>query len=762
MKKRVSLLQAAIIIALTIACYIPAMRSGFIWDDPAFITENPLIQGHNGLSRIWWGTENPDYVPLTSTSFWVEWRMWKNNPAGYHVTNVLLHALSSVLIWQVLKRLRIRGAWLAALIFAIHPVCVESVAWVSERKNTLSMVFYVLSLMVYLKFEDHPRGIWYSLSVGVFLLALLSKVSVMMLPVVILLCALWQRGEITRKDLLRTIPFFILSFIFSLVTSLYYGIRGSHRFESIRIKIIPLGELLNRLAMAGKVVWFYIYKVLFPVNLMMPYPQWNANASHLVSFLPDLALIVSFIVFWHYRKTWGRPLLFGMGYFLVTLFPVLGFFKIHYRVFSPVADHLQYIAMIGIIALVTGGAVYLYDKSHMRMRQSIGITGTEAAHESLRTALAYGASVKIYQRLLFIASVLVVGTLGVMSWQQQHIYKDAETLWNDNLSRNPNSWVAYYNLGLIYFKKGLYDQAVSDYNKAIEINPADSEAYNNRGIVYFKKGLFDLAISDYNKALEINPVNAKAYNNRGIVYFKKGLYDLAVSDYTKALETSPADAEAYNNRGTVYRDKGWYDLAIFDYSKAIEIDPGLAEAYYNLGLIYFKKGLYDQAISDYNKALEINPADSETYNNRGIVYFKKGLFDLAISDYTKALEINPVNAKAYNNRGNVYYKKGLYDLAISDYDKAIEIDPGFAKAYNNRGAAYKDKGLYDRAMFDYDKAIEIDPRFAEAYFNKAIACEKAGHIQKAIEAYMGFIQYAPPQYASYIERVRQRVKELEK
>jgi tetratricopeptide (TPR) repeat protein len=281
-----------------------------------------------------------------------------------------------------------------------------------------------------------------------------------------------------------------------------------------------------------------------------------------------------------------------MGYFLVTLFPVLGFFKIHYRVFSPVADHLQYIAMIGIIALVTGGAVYLYDKSHMRMRQSIGITGTEAAHESLRTALAYGASVKIYQRLLFIASVLVVGTLGVMSWQQQHIYKDAETLWNDNLSRNPNSWVAYYNLGLIYFKKGLYDQA--------------------------------------------------------------------------------------------------------------------------------------------------------------------------ISDYTKALEINPVNAKAYNNRGNVYYKKGLYDLAISDYDKAIEIDPGFAKAYNNRGAAYKDKGLYDRAMFDYDKAIEIDPRFAEAYFNKAIACEKAGHIQKAIEAYKGFIQYAPPQYASYIERVRQRVKELEK
>src|SRR5579884_4160142 len=184
------------------------MRSGFIWDDPAFVTENPLIQGHNGLSRIWWGTENPDYVPLTLTSFWVEWRLWKNNPAGYHVTNVLLHALSSVLIWQVLKRLRIRGAWLAALIFAIHPVCVESVAWVSERKNTLSMVFYVLSLMVYLKFDDQPRGIWYSLSVGVFLLALLSKVSVMMLPVVILLCALWQRDKITRKDLLRTIPFF--------------------------------------------------------------------------------------------------------------------------------------------------------------------------------------------------------------------------------------------------------------------------------------------------------------------------------------------------------------------------------------------------------------------------------------------------------------------------------------------------------------------------------------------------------------------------
>jgi len=242
---------------------------------------------------------------------------------------------------------------------------VESVAWISERKNTLSMVLYVLSLMIYLRFEDNPRVIWYCLSLGVFVLALLSKASVVMLPVVIVLCVLWQRGEIRLRDLVRTIPFFILSAIFSAVTLLYYHTKEAHRLETTGTLSTLGGGFLERLARAGKVVWFYIYKVLIPVNLMMPYPQWNMKGSQLVSFLPDIALIVCFLVLWHYRRTWGRGILFGLGYFVITLFPVMGFFGMAYMVYSPVADHLQYISIIGVIAVVVGGGAYIYDRLHI-------------------------------------------------------------------------------------------------------------------------------------------------------------------------------------------------------------------------------------------------------------------------------------------------------------------------------------------------------------------------------------------------------------
>lgn len=576
-KERVNLLQAGIIIILTFVCYIPAVRSGFIWDDPELITENPLIHAHNGLSLIWWTTGNPDYFPLTSTSFWLEWRLWKNNPAGYHVTNVLLHALGSVLIWQVLKRLRIRGAWFAALIFAVHPVCVESVAWISEQKNTLSMVFYVLSLLLYLKFENHPRSVLYCLSVGAFLLALLSKTSVVMLPVVILLCVLWQRQRITRNDVLRSIPFFILSIILSVVTIWFQY----HR--SIGAKMIPIGGALDRLARAGKVIWFYIYKVLLPVNLMMPYPQWKVNVSYPVSFLLDLILICSFVVFWRYRRTWGRPLLFALGYFVITLFPVLGFFKMHYMVYSPVADHFQYVAMIGVIALLGGVIAYLCD----RLPNSQLVTG--------------------------IIGLVIIGIPSVLSWQQEHIYKDGETLWTDNISRNPNSWVAYNNLGLVYFKKGLYRQAMFDYNKSLEINATDDLTYNNRGVAFGNNGLYDEAISDFNRAIEMNPRLAMAYNNRGNAYYKTGLYDEAISDFNAAIDLNPWLAAAYYNRGVAYGKKGLYNQAILDYDKAIEINPGYAEAFLNKALDCEKIGRVRESIEAYQGFIQFAPPKYHSY-----------------------------------------------------------------------------------------------------------------------------------------------------
>jgi hypothetical protein len=260
-------LLAAALVAITFLAYLPAMRGGFIWNDDTFLTRNPLIKTPDGLRRLWFTTDPPDYFPLTSTSLWLEWRLWGMNPAGYHVVNVLLHAVSAVLLWRVLKRLNAPGAWLAGLIFAVHPVNVESVAWITERKNTLAMVLYMASLLAYLKFDEDGAPRTYALALGLFLLALLAKTSVIMLPAVLLLCAWWRRGGIERKDILRAIPFAALSGALALVTVWYQY----HR--AIAAEVVRTDGFLARTAGAGWAAWFYLYKALLPAKLCFVYPR---------------------------------------------------------------------------------------------------------------------------------------------------------------------------------------------------------------------------------------------------------------------------------------------------------------------------------------------------------------------------------------------------------------------------------------------------------------------------------------------------------
>ena len=406
-----SVFRAGVIFLMTLAVYIPAMQAGFIWDDTLFLTENPLIKAEDGLYRFWFTTEPPDYFPLVSTSLWLEWRLWGMNPTGYHVVNIVWHAISAVLTWLVLRRLKIPGAWLAALLFAIHPVNVESVAWITERKNTQPMVFYLLTILLYLRFESDGRQRWYILSVLAFLLALLSKTSVVMLPFVLLGCAWWQRGRIAQKDLLRTVPFFVMAGVLGLVTVWYQS-------NAIGGDIIRSGGFLPRLAGAGWAVWFYLYKAIIPYKLNFIYPRWNIDASSISSYLPGLILIVCLGVFWWYRRSWGRAPLFALGYFVVTLFPVLGFFDINFMRFSLVTDHWQYTSIVGIIALVVGSAVWLSKRWQSQLRY-----------------LAAGVG------------VIVVCLFSLLTWTRCYAFKDLEALWRDTISKNPQAWLAHSNLG---------------------------------------------------------------------------------------------------------------------------------------------------------------------------------------------------------------------------------------------------------------------------------------------------------------------------
>ena len=349
-RRRPQVLWGLLIVLITMAAYLPALRGGFIFDDDALITGNRLIKASDGLHRFWFTTEAPDYYPLTWSLWWLEWRLWGASAAGYHAVNILFHAVNAVLVWLVLRRLKIPGAWLAGLVFALHPVNVATVAWISEQKNTLSMLFYAAAILWYLRFDEQGKKRWYILSLAAFLLALLSKTAVVMLPMVLLGCMWWLYSRIRRKDWLRSLPFFGLSLALGLTTIWFQHNRAMGGYE------IRTSSFLSRLAAAGWVPWFYLYKALWPIRIFARFIRmWNVDASLWVSYLPGMALLVCLALFWWKRASWGRPLLFALGYFVVTLFPVLGFFDQGFYACSLVADHWQYISIIAIIALASAG-----------------------------------------------------------------------------------------------------------------------------------------------------------------------------------------------------------------------------------------------------------------------------------------------------------------------------------------------------------------------------------------------------------------------
>ena len=362
-------LGAALIVLITVVAYIPTMHGGFIWDDDVYVTDNQTLRSLDGLRKIWVEPRTQlRYYPLTYTGFWVEYHVWKLRPLGYHLVNVLVHAANAVLVWVILRRLKIPGAWVAGLVFALHPVNVATVAWITELKNTLSMLFYAGAILLYLRFDEEHRWRWYALSLGAFLLSLLSKSAVVVLPVVLLGCIWWRRGQVRWKDFLHSVPFFVLSLISGWV-SVWIEVWANREITVRATGFLP------RLAGAGWAAWFYLYKALLPFGLTMIYPKWEIDASHWVSYVPGVVLAGCLGLFWWKRQTWGRPLLFGLGYFAVTLFPVLGFFDISFFVNSLVADHWQYYSIVGVIAMAVAGWELIWRRIGEQGRDWRAVTG---------------------------------------------------------------------------------------------------------------------------------------------------------------------------------------------------------------------------------------------------------------------------------------------------------------------------------------------------------------------------------------------------
>jgi tetratricopeptide (TPR) repeat protein len=608
--KKKLFLWSGVIILVTMLSYIPAMRGGYIWDDDSYITENPTLRTADGLRRIWFEPRAlPQYYPLVHTTFWLEYHLWQVHPLGYHLVNVLLHALNAILLLLLLSHLRVPGGWLAALLFALHPVQVESVAWIAERKNVLSAFFYLTSFLAYLRYYDltadsaqtspgmHPvlsevRGhFWpfYPLSLFLFLCALLSKTVTCTLPAAILLVLWWKRDRICWRNTLPLIPYFIVGAFLGLTTVWleihHVGAQGEEWALSF----------VDRFLVAGRALWFYASKLVWPHKLTFIYPKWQVDAAVWWQYLFPLAAMAVIFTLWLLRHRLGKGPLVAVLFFATTLIPALGFFDIYPMRYSFVADHFQYLASMGLIAL--GAAVV-----------STLLIGLDPWQRKSGVALCL--------------TVLLVFAIQV--WQQGNIYRDAETLYQDTITKNPNSWMAHNNLGLILKAQGRHHEAIAHFSRTLQIKPNYAEFHNNLGNVLALKGETEKAIANFIKALELEPNLPGAHNNLGNVLEHQGKINEALYHYSKALQLKPTFADAYFNLGNLQARQGKSEEAIVNFSLALQLKPKFAEAHNSLGVVLARQGKLKEAIDHFREAIDINPHFRQAHRNLSIALQQTG------------------------------------------------------------------------------------------------------------------------------------------
>lgn len=628
---------------LVLVAYARVFSAGFIWDDESHLTRNPCVVGPLGLKEVW-TTARAVYYPLVLTTFWTVHKFVGLSPWPYHLLNVLLHASSAVLLWRILRQLKVRGAWLGAALWALHPVMVQSVAWVTELKNTQSGFFYLLSIFCFLKWHKESADdanssaqsspgeltkspfrrladsliLWFGLSLIFFILATLSKPSVVMLPVVIALCIWWRTGRIRWRDVGALGPFVLISALASVWTIL------EQKFHAGAIGAEWAQTWPDRLTIAGRATWFYVAKLASPHPLIFIYPRWEIDSSQMTAYLPFVAALAGLLALWLIRATWSRAAFFAAAYYLGSLFPVLGFFSVYFFRYSFVSDHFQYLASIGPLALAGAGIV-------------TGCNRLVAPRGRVVTTSLVGTSAVVLLSLVF------------LTWRQTGVYHDLITLYTATLAKNPGCWMAHYNLGIALNDQGNADKAIDHYRQAVELRPSYAEAHYNLGRLLAQKGQFDDAIIHYEKALEINPADAEAHNNLGATFFVRGRVDEAIAHYQKALAIQPDYADASCNLANALLSNGDLDGAIAYYSGCLAVAPNQAEPQYNLASTLFRKGRVDEAIAHYQKVLQLRPDNADARANLGSIFLAKGRVRDAIAQYRDALRIAPDNVAAQSN-----------------------------------------------------------------------------------------------------------------
>ena len=729
-------LLAVLLALMTIALYWPATRHDFInYDDQTYVTENVPVQSGLTLENIKWAFLNPvacNWHPLTVLSHMLDCQLFGLRPWGHHLTNVLLHALNAVLVFALLRQLT--GAmWrslLVAALFAVHPLRVESVAWVAERKDVLSGFFGLLALIFYARYAQsvtvgecpafaappppqssdetsrraeqvtgservvpasvlsrvtwHPSR-FYWLALFCLTLGLLSKPMLVTWPFVMLLLDYWPLERFRPGSAWRLVtekaPFFVLAAVVSCITFVVQKQGGS----------VVVGEALPLGARSGNALISYcryLGKTICPTDLAVFYPHpgyWPLAKVLLAGFL----LVVISVLFFVKRRRYPF-LLMGWLWYCGMLVPMIGLVQTGGQA---MADRHTYLPSLGVLILAIWGAYEL--------------TGRWRYH---RIALAVAGSTAV---ILCLA----------MTRQQLGYWKDTETLFRHTLEVTENNYLAYKAIGDVLLDQGQTDKAISHFHTAIRIKPHYAEAHDDLGEALVKKGQTDEAISQFQEAIRLKPDAAEAYNNLAIAYVNKGQTDEAISQFREAIRLKPDSALAHYNLGMALYNKGQTDEAISQFQEAIRLKLDAAEAHYNLGVALSDKGQTDEAIGQFQEAIRLKPDEATAHNKLGIALARKNQIDEAINQFQQAVRLKPDAAEAHYNLGVALSDKGQTDEAISQFQEAIRLKPDDATAHNKLGIALARRNQIDEAISQFQEAVRLKPDYAAAQRNLAKALE---------------------------------------
>jgi protein O-mannosyl-transferase len=709
-------------LGLSLACYGPSLRGQLLWDDDAHVTPTEL-QGSQGLVRIWTDLHaTQQYYPALYSAFWVEHRLWGSSTLGYHLANVMQHALSAALIVLLLERLCVPGAWIAGLLFAIHPVCTESVAWIAEQKNTLSLVFYLLAAHAYLVFEERrgsrPAIAAYLTATLFFVLALLSKSVTATLPAALLVLAWWRRGRLAVRDAVPLAPWFAASFTSGILTALVektlVGARGPDFAMSI-------GE---HCLLASRILWFYLGKTVWPSSLAFFYAHWNVPRES-GSWIPYLAACLALTAALALLARRVRGPLAAWLLFAGALFPALGFFDVYPFVFSYVADHFQYLALPPAFALAAAGA-----------------------------AMAWRRLPRAARPILALAGIAAGATLVGESRSLSRLYTDPVTHYEGILRRTPDSWLAHNNLGLCYAARGDTAAALAHYQEALRLYPAYAKAHDNLGsLLAFMPGRINEAVAHGEQAVRLEPGNAKAHYNLGIsLALQPGRLEAAIGEFRTAIRLLPNSAEAHNNLGNALSlEPGRMPEAIREFHEAIRLKPNYAEAHVNLGnALLAEPGSLNDAISEFREAVRIRHGDAQAHLGLAEALSHSGPPDArALDEYREAIRLRPDGLQARLGLAQLLGSMpGHQAEAVEAYAEALKLEPDSVEIRVDLGHALRVVGRVDEAVACYEEAIRRHPDYAPSHFNLANALVRMdGRLEEAIGHYQEAVRLKPDQAA---------------